>query len=34
MVNLDTDSVMWPDASIDITTDVVKQLAIAEPPRK
>jgi Skp family chaperone for outer membrane proteins len=34
VVNLDTDSVIWADASIDITTDVVKQLAVVEPPRK
>ncbi len=34
VVNLDTDSVMWADASLDITPDVVKQLASAEPPRK
>jgi outer membrane protein len=33
VVNLDTDSVMWADASIDITTDVVKQLAAPETPR-
>jgi len=34
VVNLDGDSVVWADAAIDITTDVVKQLAVVEPPRK
>ena len=34
VVNLDTESVIWADASLDITTDVVKQLAVVEPPRK
>jgi Skp family chaperone for outer membrane proteins len=31
VVNLDAESVMWADTAIDITTDVVKQLAVAEP---
>jgi Skp family chaperone for outer membrane proteins len=31
VVNLDTDSVMWADAALDITTDVLKQLAVVEP---
>jgi Skp family chaperone for outer membrane proteins len=34
VVNQDADSVVWADATIDITTDVVKQLAVAEPSRK
>ena len=34
VVNLDADNVIWADASIDITTDVVKQLAAVEPPHK
>jgi outer membrane protein len=34
IVNLDADSVIWADPSIDITTEVVKQLAVAEPPPK
>lgn len=34
VVNLDGDAVMWADAAIDITPDVVKQLASTEPPRK
>jgi Skp family chaperone for outer membrane proteins len=34
VVNLDTDGVMWADAAIDITPDVVKQLASADPARK
>ena len=31
VVNLDADSVLWADAAIDITSDVVKQLASGEP---
>jgi len=34
VVNLDAESVIWADRAIDITTDVVKQLAVAEPPLK
>lgn len=34
VVNLDADSVVWIDPAIDITSDVVKQLAAPEPPRK
>lgn len=34
VVNLDGDGVIWADAAIDITPEVVKQLAAAEPPRK
>ena len=34
VVNVDIDAVVWADPAIDITSDVVKQLAIAEPPRK
>jgi Skp family chaperone for outer membrane proteins len=34
VVNLDADTVIWADPSIDITTDVVKHLAAVEPPRK
>jgi len=31
VVNLDGDSVVWADPAIDITTEVIKQLAVAEP---
>ena len=34
VVNLDADGVVWADPAIDITPDVVKQLAAAEPPKK
>jgi Skp family chaperone for outer membrane proteins len=34
VVNLDGDSVVWAEPAIDITTDVVKQLAVVEPSRK
>jgi Skp family chaperone for outer membrane proteins len=34
VVNVDTDNVVWADPAIDITSDVVKQLAIAEPARR
>ena len=33
VVNLDADSVVWADAAIDITPDVVKQLAVAAPSK-
>lgn len=33
VVNLDAESVVWADPALDITADVVKQLARAEVPR-
>jgi Skp family chaperone for outer membrane proteins len=33
IVNLDAESVVWADPALDITADVVKQLARAEVPR-
>jgi outer membrane protein len=34
VVNLDADGVVWADPAIDITPDVVKQLAAVEPPKR
>lgn len=34
VVNLDAESVVWVDPAADITSEVVKQLAASEPPRR